>query len=736
MTSNRFIYLILLAFIAGNLLLVFMQFNSAKNLDNLISGNDKLLYELKVSNQLREAEKNLLSVESKIRGCIATNDTSYLETVNPLTAETRRYLDSIKKSSNQDSTSRNIDLLYELTGEQMALKNQVLDSYYHSGSISRESFNDTLRSRININGKINDLSRRIYDSHQRLINALSLSISNSGKKARYWGNIMIILVLMSEAGLFWYIISRIRRQNHLIQELDASEKRVREVSIVKENFMANMSHEIRTPMNAILGFTNLMKNKNRDPEMTEFIESIQKSGDSLLTIINDILDVSKIEAGKIQIESAPFGIRGLTQCVQTLLTGKVNEKGLQFSTTIDDSIPDTLSGDATRLMQILVNMIGNAIKFTNDGAIHVEINNKGMDTNHILLEFVVSDTGIGIAKDKLSGIFDRFQQAEDSITRKYGGTGLGLSIAKDLVLLQKGEIRVESEPGKGTIFRFTIPYEIAANQLVIPHHLGLDGFENISAQDIHILAVEDNEMNQNLLKHLFKEWKLSADIVNNGIEAIEQLQAKRYDLVLMDIQMPEMDGYTATQEIRRKLKMDIPIIAMTAHAFAGEREKCLSYGMNEYIAKPINERLLSNLIIQFTGITNTLTLPKEKISNEQLPAYQFIDLHYMRDISMGNKEYEKSVTEQFIESTPLDIETLETALKNSDLVKLRQTAHNMKTNVSVMGLTEKLQPYLDILEYEPYDEERFEQTILSVKTICTNALPEANHFYSTFLKIA
>jgi len=272
--------------------------------------------------------------------------------------------------------------------------------------------------------------------------------------------------------------------------------------------------------------------------------------------------------------------------------------------------------------------------------------------------------------------------------------------------------------------------------LVIPHHLGLDGFENISAQDIHILAVEDNEMNQNLLKHLFKEWKLSADIVNNGIEAIEQLQAKRYDLVLMDIQMPEMDGYTATQEIRRKLKMDIPIIAMTAHAFAGEREKCLSYGMNEYIAKPINERLLSNLIIQFTGITNTLTLPKEKISNEQLPAYQFIDLHYMRDISMGNKEYEKSVTEQFIESTPLDIETLETALKNSDLVKLRQTAHNMKTNVSVMGLTEKLQPYLDILEYEPYDEERFEQTILSVKTICTNALPEANHFYSTFLKIA
>jgi len=712
-------------------LLVYMQFNSAKNLDNLINGNDKLLYELKVSNQLREAEKNLLSVESKIRGCIASSDTSYLESVDLLTAETRGYLDSIKKGSNQDSASSNINQLYELTIEQIALKNQVLDSYYYSGSISRESFKKVLTSRRNINGKINDLSRRIYDSHQRLLDALSLSISRSGKKARTWGTVLIILVVISEAGLFWYIISRIRGQNHLIQELDASEKRVREVSIVKENFMANMSHEIRTPMNAILGFTNLLKSKNRDPDMTEFIESIQKSGDSLLTIINDVLDVSKIEAGKIQIESAPFAIRGLTQCVQTLLTARINEKGLQFSAVIDDSIPDTLSGDATRLMQILVNMIGNAIKFTNDGTIHVEINNKGMDGNYILLEFVVSDTGIGIAKDKLSDIFDRFQQAEDSITRKYGGTGLGLSIAKDLVLLQKGTINVESEPGKGTIFRFTIPYEIAADQLAIPHHLGLEGFEIANAQNIHILAVEDNEMNQNLLKHLFKEWKLSSDIVNSGIEALEYLQAKRYDLVLMDIQMPGMDGYTATQEIRQKLKMDIPVIAMTAHAFAGEREKCLSYGMNEYIAKPINEGALSRLIKEFTGIAGTQVESKNDTSPEQLPVYQFIDLHYMRDISMGNKEYERTVTEQFIESTPLDLETLESALKNRNLVKLQQTAHNMKTNVSIMGLTEKLQPYLDVLEYEPFDEGRFQLTMISVKTICMNALPDARHYYST-----
>ena len=199
----------------------------------------------------------------------------------------------------------------------------------------------------------------------------------------------------------------------------------------------------------------------------------------------------------------------------------------------------------------------------------------------------------------------------------------------------------------------------------------------------------------------------------------------------MDIQMPGMDGYTATQEIRQKLKMDIPVIAMTAHAFAGEREKCLSYGMNEYIAKPINEGALSRLIKEFTGIAGTQVESKNDTSPEQLPVYQFIDLHYMRDISMGNKEYERTVTEQFIESTPLDLETLESALKNRNLVKLQQTAHNMKTNVSIMGLTEKLQPYLDELEYEPFDEGRFQHTMISVKTICMNALPDARHYYST-----
>jgi signal transduction histidine kinase/CheY-like chemotaxis protein len=730
MTSNRFIYFILSAFVAGNLLLIFVQYNSAKNIDNLITGNKKLQHELMVDNQLRELERDLLSAEIKIRGAVATNDTSYFEGVDLLIAEAKGYLDSLKEVSEHDSTVRNINRLYEVADEKLILKNRILDSFNQTHKFSSESFKTIMQQR-KLTNLVNNVTRKIYDSRRRLIDSLSISVNNSGLNARTWGTTMIIVVLVSEAALFWYIINRLRRQNQLILQLDASEKKVREVSMIKENFMANMSHEIRTPMNAILGFTKLLKTKNHDPELMEFVESIQKSGENLLTIINDILDLSKIEAGMIRIESVPFSIRGLFQSIHTLFTEKINEKGLSFSKAMDDTIPDTLLGDATRLTQILVNMIGNAVKFTSQGNIHVAISNKGLVGNQITLGFVISDTGIGIAKDKLSGIFERFRQAEDSTTRKYGGTGLGLSIAKDLVLLQNGKIDVESTLGEGTTFRFTIPYQIAASQLPVSKSQEVAGFDYPGSPDIHILVVEDNKMNQNLLKHLFNGWKLSFDIVSNGIEALEKLKAGKFNLVLMDIQMPGMDGYNATQEIRLKLKQDIPIIAMTAHAFPGEREKCLSYGMNDYIAKPINEKELYRLILQLTGSVRDAQATKKDILNDDSDAYQYINLQYMREISEGDRKYEEMVTAQFIETIPLDLAALESAFKNKNVAILRQTAHNMKTNVSVMGLTEKLQSHLDELEYKSFDEAHFEQIILSIKTICLNAMPEAIHFYST-----
>lgn len=730
MTSNRIIYLILCAFIAGNLLVIFMQYNSSKNIQLLITGNKQLLNEMRSGNQLREIEQDLLSSEVRIGRAVATNDSTPLKQSEMLLEEALVLLDSLRVTYNQDSTLSNIDRLETLAHEKSAMVHQILDSFRHKVRITPENYRTIIQQRVFFTD-VNETSRKIYASRQRLLDSIANSIDNSGAQAQSWSNVMILIVLVSGAVLFWYIISRIRQQNLLIQRLDTSEKKVREVSMIKENFMANMSHEIRTPMNAILGFTNLLKVKTRDPELIEFVDAIRQSGDNLLTIINDILDLSKIEAGMMRIESAPFSVRGLMHSLQTMFAEKIREKGLHFSCFVEGSVPDILLGDATRLTQILVNVIGNAVKFTSTGGIQVRISNRGFDRDRIRLGFIITDTGIGISKEKISGIFERFRQAEDSMTRKYGGTGLGLSIVKELVILQNGDIAVESEPGVGTTFNFTIPYEIAAGPLKAPVSSATVESEYPDSHHIHILIVEDNETNQDLVRHLLNRWRFSFEIVNNGMAAIERLQAQRFDLVLMDVQMPIMDGYTATREIRTKLQLDTPVIAMTAHAFAGEREKCLSAGMNEYIAKPISEKELFRLIGLFTGIRSARPGLRVVSAREHSSVYQYIDLSYMHGISEGNKDYERTVTKQFIEAIPGDIGNLESELANADAVEIARIAHAMRSDVAIMGLLETLFPYLDILEFEAFDEKRFRETILSLKSACLNAVQEARHYYNT-----
>jgi signal transduction histidine kinase/DNA-binding response OmpR family regulator len=730
MTSNRIIYLALAAFIAGNVLIIFVQYSSSKNIHNLITGNRKLSNELIVGNQLREAERDLLAAEIRLGRAVATNDTAYLLQADTMLADAHSLLDSLKAINDQDSAIRNIDQLFKLADEKLVLKNLILDAYRQGQGISPDSFRAIMKRRYTIID-VNNFSRRIYTTRQQLLDSLSLSVNSSGRRAQKWNIVMILIVVVSGAVLFWYIISRMRRQNLLIQQLDASEKKLREVSLIKENFMANMSHEIRTPMNAILGFTNLMKARNSDPKLEEFIEAIRKSGDSLLTIINDILDISKIEAGMMRIESTIFDVRSVIHSVQTIFAGEMQEKGLDFTISVDELIPVELSGDPTRLTQILSNMIGNAIKFTSKGVIRVNVDDKGREGNRIHIGFVISDTGIGIAKEKLADIFDRFRQAEDSITRKYGGTGLGLAIAKDLISLQGGEIAVESQPGKGTTFRFTIPYEIAREPASAPAITASTGAGYVDYRHIRVLVVEDNELNQRLLGHLLTGWELSFDIVPNGVEALEKLRTETFDLVLMDIQMPGMDGYTATREIRTKLKLETPILAMTAHAFPGERQKCLSNGMNEYIAKPINHKELFGLLARLTGMDGSRRNVKTETGKKTPADYQVIDLQYMWGISDGNKEYERTVTEQFMEIIPIDLTALESALEKMDLVALRHTAHAMRTDVAIMGFLEKVRFFLDVLEYDPFDEQKFQKAVLSVNAICLNALPEARQFYAS-----
>jgi signal transduction histidine kinase/CheY-like chemotaxis protein len=362
----------------------------------------------------------------------------------------------------------------------------------------------------------------------------------------------------------------------------------------KHLFLANMSHEIRTPMNAIKGMTDILIRRNPKDDQKEYLEGIKQSSDSLLVIINDILDISKIESGKIELEQASFSVNELINNVHTIMQFKAEEKGLE----LDKDIPNeelNVQGDVTRLRQILINLIGNAIKFTEKGTVTTSIKSE-QDGNKLNLHFTVSDTGIGIDENRMGKIFESFEQAYSDTTRKFGGTGLGLSISKKLVELHNGKIWVESEKGKGSQFHFIIPYAVAdAKTEIMPAD---DAQTNIAdaLKGIKILLVEDNEFNVVVAKEELEDAieNVVVEVAENGLIAVEKLKSSTFDIILMDVQMPVMNGFEATQAIRNldSEKNNTPIIAMTANVLKEEVDLCYKSGMNDFIGKPFDTKEL------------------------------------------------------------------------------------------------------------------------------------------------
>lgn len=486
---------------------------------------------------------------------------------------------------------------------------------------------------------------------------------------------------LMESKVYAELISSIAEEAK--SKADDARKIAEDAVKAKQQFLSNMSHEIRTPMNAIIGFTKVVLKTQLTEKQTEYLTAIKVSGDALIVLINDILDLAKVDAGKMTFEATPFKMALSISAMLHLFETKIREKNLTLVKEYDPRIPEVLVGDPVRLHQIILNLVSNAVKFTSSGQITVAVLLEEEIEDTVMIKFSVADTGIGIAKDKMANIFENFQQATSGTSRLYGGTGLGLAIVKQLVEAQGGNIEVKSKPAEGSVFSFRLEFKKTTSEAELTTG---PAEPDMSIKDIKILVVEDIALNQLLMRTVLNDFGFECEIAANGKLAVELLKVKTFDIILMDLQMPEMNGFEATEFIRNKMGLTLPIIALTADVTTVDLQKCKSVGMNDYIAKPIDERLLYSKIVGFLKKPGS---SREKLQEDERRSgkEKCINLEYLHRRTKSDRRLMIEMISLYLAQTSPMIISMKESVETKNWRTLHSTVHKLIPSFSIMGIS-------------------------------------------------
>jgi signal transduction histidine kinase/DNA-binding response OmpR family regulator len=679
-------FIVILALFASIVINYFIEGKVHNSVKNHSSTSAMLVQHARYKQVIDKTNFTLSQLDNNLSNYILTgNETKfslYKEQVNALQDQ----MMLIKKGADVYIPKYLVNVLMHKIKNRLIFQDELLASYRIGGKNTAMQLLNNAQDRTTYLQYAQSEADLVQELNKKIDRLNTAMLSNETKIINLddrWNMISFVLMLLI-ALLVLYQTAKI---SFLNKELHLAVKKQKHAQQVKDQFLSNMTHELRTPLNSILGYTNLLLKKPHQPEVENWIQAVNSSGNMLLEIVNDVLDYSKLESGYLHLYNEPFEIDKVLGNLKNIMTNRAESKGISLVVLKDDSLPAVLKGDEKKLKQILINLTGNAIKFTEKGTVKIEVMGRKQIGDKFWLEFAVSDTGIGISPENLLHIFERFYQVEDRYSRKYSGTGLGLPIVKELVDMQGGSIVVKSNVGTGTTFSFALPFE-TVSAIAEENNFELAPVKSLHVTKRKILVVDDHELNRDLMVLLLKEYNCICETASNGREAIEKLNYKKFDLVLMDVQMPEVNGIDTTQYIRNAMAIDTPIIACTAFSQPAERQSCFDAGMNDYLSKPVDEKELLRILNKYLDDSNNLAGSASVVNFEQITK-----------IAGHNKEFTTAILSKAINLIPEELESLRMAIENMESLKVREVAHSMCSTIGLMGASPELMATVKKIQY-------------------------------------